>query len=219
MMKRVAFPVVVFLAMLCLSGYAAAYSLDLEGRPAAFEPGRTTGYFIWQDSAGLHLRTTTDGSSRVFSGTIRTDGAFRDTFGKSNGGGDDSFRVSGDRGTITFRFTNLGDEAGIDMHIADGTYVAFDLSMDGYGLNPADIHIGGDGWHPGDRRFTLRPDGDPDRARYVNDRTVIIVRPNFWWRHRHWGLFWGPPPHHHHHHHHYYRHHHHRNHHHRHHRW
>lgn len=199
-MKKVMVLVSVLLTVLCFTGYAAAYSPKLDGKPDAFEPGRSTGYFIWQDREGLHLRATTDGSRHVFNGTIRTDGTFRDTFGKSKGG-DDSFRVSGDRDKITFQFTNLGDTAGMDMYIQDGSYVTFNLSMDGDEVEPASIFIGADGWHPGDHKFTLRQ--ETDRERYSHDRTVIIVGPTFWWHHGYYGYwgYWGPGPWHHHGHH------------------
>lgn len=194
-MKRVMVIVLVLLAMVGYSGYAAAYSPKLDGRPDAYEPGRSTGYFIWQDKEGLHLRTTTDGSRHVFSGTVRTDGAFRETFGRSKGG-DDSFKVSGDRDKVTFQFTLLGDTAGIDMFIEDGTYVTFNLSMDGDEVDPASVFIGGDGWHPGDHKFTFRQESE--RERYRHDRTVIIVGPSFWWYHGHYGYwgYWGPYHHH-----------------------
>lgn len=195
-MRGIAVLLLALLTVFCFTGYAAAYSPKLDGRPDGLEPGRNTGYFIWQDKNGLHVRTTTDGSRHVFSGTIRTDGEFRDTFGKSKGG-DDAFRVSGDRDKITFRFTNLGDMAGIDVFIEGGTYVTFNLSMDGDEADPAAIFVGGDGWHPGDHKFTFRQEGD--RERYSHDRTVIIIGPSFWWRHHgyywdyHWG-YWGPGP-------------------------
>ncbi len=188
MMKRMTVFVLVLLAVLGFTGYAAAYSPNLEDRPEAFDPGRSTGFFIWQDRDGLHLRTSTDGSRHVFSGTIRTDGVFRDTFGKSKGG-DDFFRVSGDRSKVTFQFTNLGDTAAIDMFIDGGSYVAFNLSLDGAESDPAAIFIGREGWHPGDYKFTLQQ--ETEQVRYVPSRTVIIVGHNYWWHRGHHGYYRG----------------------------
>lgn len=165
---------------------ASSYTARLDGRPAAFEQGGRTGYYIWQDGEGLHLRTAAPGIKHVFSGTIRTDGTFEDTYGKS-AGADDAFRINGDRDRITFQFTNIGDSAGIDLHVQEGTYVTFDLSMDGYEVDPAAIFIGEDGWHPGDHKFTLRHDGAPEK--YIADRTVIIVGGPPWW---HFSAYWGP---------------------------
>ena len=193
-MKRIMAPILVLLTILGFASYAfAASSSTLDGRPTAFNPGGSTGYFIWQDKEGFHLRTTTPGVKHVFSGTINTDGVFVDTFGKS-AGIDDSFQVSGDRDKITFQFTNAGDTSGIDLHVKDGTYVTFNLSMDGDRIDLGNIFVGEDGWHPGSNKFTLRH--DRDLAKY-DDRTVIIVGGPYWWSYPgYWGPgyngYWGP---------------------------
>jgi len=178
-MKRTVRFMLVLLALVCFSGYAfAAYSLKLDGRPDEFKPGKSLGYFMWQDKDGLHLRTTTSGTEHVFSGVIRTNGRFEDVFGKMTGK-DDYSRVNRGRDEITFTFTTVGGEAGIDLAINGGTYVKFDLSMDGDNADPATIFIGRDGWHPGDYKFTLRHDDDQERDN--DDRTIVIVDEGFWW--------------------------------------
>jgi hypothetical protein len=174
------------LVMLVLAGSALAYSPRLDGRPAAFEPGGQAGYFIWQDHEGLHLRTTAAGVRHVFSGTIRTDGAYEDTFGKATGV-DDTVQVNENRDKITFQFTNSGDTSGIDLHVRGGTYVSFNLAMDGDDVSPAAIFIGAEGWHPGDHKFTLRQDPDPEK--YRDDRTIIVIGGPYWW---HAPRYWGP---------------------------
>jgi hypothetical protein len=171
----------------------ASYSTRLDGKPNMFEPGNSTGYFIWQDREGLHIRTTTPGSKHVFSGTIHTDGAFENSFGKSVAA-DDFFRVNGDCDKVTFQFTNAGDTSGIDLHVYDGTYVTFNLSIDGEPVDPVDIYIGKDGWHPGSHKFTLRHDDDPLAAHSdESSRTVIIIGGPYWW---HWDHGWHRPWHH-----------------------
>jgi hypothetical protein len=186
-MKRGMSFIIVLLTMLCLTGYAfASDSSRLNGKPDAFDPGHSNGYFIWQDGKGLHLRATTAGPEHVFSGTISTDGTFEDVFGKSQGA-DDGFHVNGDRDKITFKFTTSGREDGIDLHVSAGSYVGFKLSMDGEDIDPASIFIGSDGWHPGSYKFTLRHDGDPEK--YKDDRTVIIVDGFYWWD---FPGYWGP---------------------------
>lgn len=185
-MKKVTVFTLVLLTILCFASYASAdYSPRFDGRPDAFDPGNSLGYFIWQDQDGLHLRTSTAGKIHVFSGTIRTDGEFEDTFSKS-ADPDDSFRVSDDRDMITFQFTNMGDTSGIDLHVCDGTYVTFNLSMDGDEIDPADIYVGETGWHPGDSKFTIMHDDDPD-YHYSDNRTVIVIGGPCWW----WGPGWG----------------------------
>lgn len=186
-MKKGMSLILVLLTLLCFTSYAfASDSPNLNGKPDAFDPGHSNGYFIWQDGKGLHLRATTPGPEHVFSGTISTDGTFEDVFGKSQGV-DDGFHVNEDRDKITFTVTTAGGSDGIDLHVSDGSYVGFNLSMNGADVNPANIFIGRDGWHPGSHKFTLRHDGDPEK--YRDDRTVIIVDGFYWWD---FPGYWGP---------------------------
>lgn len=174
--------------LLCFTNYAfASYSLSLDGRPDAFNPGHSNGYFIWQDKKGLHLRITTSGTKHVFSGTIHTDGTFEDAFEKSRGA-DDDFHINNDRDKITFKFTTSGEVDSIDLHVYDGSYVRFNLSMDGDDINPSNIFIGSNGWHPGSHKFTLFH--DEDSVKYSTDPTVIIAGDFYWW---HFPDYWGPP--------------------------
>lgn len=181
--------ILALLIVLCFASYAFAAQLPrLDGKPAAFKPGNSQGYFIWQDKEGLHVRTTTSERNHVFSGTIRTDGLFEDVFGKN----DDYFYVSDKRNKITFQFTDVGGSSGIDLYLKDGTYVTFVLSVDGDESNTNDIFIGEDGWHPASYKFTIRRDEDVDQ--HSDERTVVIVgRPGIdWelgagpWPHLHW---------------------------------
>lgn len=173
--------VLILLTLFCVNSYAfASYSPKIEGKPIVFNPGNSLGYFMWQDKDGFHLRTTTLGTEHVFSGTIHTNGRFENVFGKTSGAADYS-HVNEDWDKITFKFTNLGGESGIDLFLKGGTYVTFDLFMDDDHINPENIFIGSDGWHPGSFKFTLKHDGDNDK-----DNTIFIIDKGFWWG-------WGPP--------------------------
>jgi hypothetical protein len=170
--------ILTLLIMVCFSNYSiAAPSNKLDGKPVAFDSGNSTGYFIWQDNDGLHLRSTTTQIKRVFSGTISTDGNFEDVFGRYSGG-DDYFRINEKRDQAVFQFTTTGDTASIDLRIFNGTNVSFNLSMDGKSIDPVNIFIGWDGWHPDSHKFTLRhTDGDSERCR--NGRTVFFCDDSF----------------------------------------
>jgi hypothetical protein len=186
--KRVSM-VLAILIVFCFTSYAFAAQLPrLDGKPAAFEPGNSQGYFIWQDKEGLHVRTTTFGKKHIFSGVIRTDGKFSDVFGKSTEA-DDSFRVSDNQDKITFQFTDAGEPSGIDFYFKDGTYLTFSLSMDGDEINSDDIFIGKDGWHPGSYKFTIRH--NELRDRHSDEGTVIVIGDPW----LDWGVWW--PIHHH----------------------
>lgn len=178
-MKNTARLMLMVFVLICFSGPAlAAHSPNLDGPPAAFIAGETTGYFMWQDKEGLHLRTTTSGANHVFTGVIRTNGKFGDILGKTVGT-DDYVRIDRSRSEINFRFNIAGGDAGIDLSVKGGTCITFALSMDGEGVDPANIVIGRDGWQPADSKFTLR--NDSDKACDHDDRAVLIIESGFWW--------------------------------------
>jgi len=152
--KRFSIIMILVIAVLSLSSSVFAWSPYLEGRPDAFRPGDSRGYFIWQDEDGLHLKTTTRGREHVFSGVIRTDGRFVDVE-KNRLENGDFYRVSNDRDTITFRFTTTGGSDGIDFRIRNGERINFDLFVDGHNVKPHEIYLGNRGWHPKHNDFTI----------------------------------------------------------------
>jgi hypothetical protein len=180
-MKRKIGLVLLLLTLFWVHSYAfASYSTNFEGKPKLFNPGNSLGYFMWQDKDGFHLRTTSSGMEHVFSGTIHTNGRFENIFGKTSETNDYS-RVNEEWDKITFKFTNSGRESGIDLSLKGGTYITFDLFMDDNPMNPENIFIGSDGWHPGSFKFTLQHDGSKNR-----DNTIFIINDDLWWG-------WGPP--------------------------
>ncbi|MCX7781210.1 MAG: hypothetical protein N2491_09925 [Negativicutes bacterium] len=153
-MKRLSAVMVFLFTMVALSGYALAWPGHLEGKPDAFRPGDTRGYFIWHDDNGMHLRTTTRGHERIFTGVIRTDGKFVnvDDFKME---GNDRIRVSRDRDTIWFRLSTAGAVDGLNFRIKGGDYVHFELYMDGHRIDRKEIFLGDRGWHPRSSSFTI----------------------------------------------------------------
>lgn len=174
--------------LFCFAGYANAASVNFEGRPSQLDAGKSSGYFIWQDKEGLHIRARAAEDQHTFSGEIRTDGAFEGVFGKMNGK-DDYVKVDNDRDKIRFQFTTLTEETGIDLYVNRGTYVKFNLSLDGDPMNPGNIFIGSENWHPESYKFTIMH--DEDKRTGNDDQTVIIIDGGFWW---HWGPPHGPGP-------------------------
>src|SRR2546426_4320905 len=45
------------------------------GKPA-FAPGESSGYFVWNDGDGWHVRWTTQRGKHVFTGSVSCDGSF-----------------------------------------------------------------------------------------------------------------------------------------------
>jgi hypothetical protein len=140
--------------MLALYSTAFAWAPHVEWKPNSFNPGNTRGYFIWHNQDGLHLFTTTKGERHHFSGIIRTDGVFVGVNGQrleSN----DHFKVERNGHEIHFNFFTAGGEDGLHFKIFDGKRVNFNLFMDGRHINPREINVGQNNWHPGWSEFTL----------------------------------------------------------------
>jgi len=179
MKKTFAF-LLVFLAVICVPATAfMAWGPSYDGEPDALNPHHISGAFVWHDSSGFHLRTTTTGDEHTFTGTIHTNGHFLgidDRFFKNK----DYYHYK-DQDTIEFQFTTDGRTVGIDFDVADGDFIAFEIYMDGNKISPLQIFVGHNGWHPGDYKFTL--DRQPN---YYEDRNVVIVHPG-WYGHGGWG--------------------------------
>jgi hypothetical protein len=172
--------VLALLVTICLNGYVlAANSSNFNERPTAFEPGKNLGYFLWQDKERLHLRITSTGTTHIFSGTIRTDGRFKDVLGKYKAGNEDYLNVSNSQNKITYHFTVAKEEEGVDFLLSYGSYIKFDLSLDGNPINTQEIFIGKEGWHPARNSFTLR--NDEDYINYSDDRIIYIIDGGLWY--------------------------------------
>ncbi len=153
-MKKLTAMLLVAIFLVFSSGYALAWSPQLQGRPDQFRPGNSRGVFVWRDDNGLHLRTTTHGQMHVFSGVVRTNGRFVDVSGVHKERNDFS-QLSADRDTITFRFKTAGEVDGLDFRLGGGDQVEFDLFVDGHRIDTREIYIGRRGWHPRGSDFTL----------------------------------------------------------------
>jgi hypothetical protein len=171
-MKKFAAFLVLAFTLVALSTSAFAWGPKIDEKPDTLRPGHSQGYFIWRDQTGFHLWTTTRGQRHVFTGTITTDGdrfevrsqglengndrPFGNLFNKNRRNRQDSVKVDNDRDTIRFRFENDGSDLdGINFRVAGGSKVKFDLYLDGRRIDPNEIFIGEEGWHPGRSAFTM----------------------------------------------------------------
>lgn len=141
-----------FILSFCSSAFA--WSPRLDGKPDSFDPGASRGYYIWHDENGFHMWTATRGQQHEFSGVIRTNGRFADTQGRRLEA-NDFYQLSPDRDMITFKFITAGGDDGLNFKIKGGNHVNFDLFIDGHRINPHEIHIGHNGWHPESSNFRL----------------------------------------------------------------
>jgi hypothetical protein len=111
-----------------------------EGRPA-FTAGEATGYFLWQDAGGWHIRWTTKARKHLFSGTVTCDGNFVHFKAVSRDKTDYIKQVSSQ--ILRFDAKAKGGADGIDFRLSPSTTVVeFDLRMDGATAPLESIRIG-----------------------------------------------------------------------------
>ena len=125
-----------------------------QGKPITYTSGGRAGDYLWHNATGWHLRVTHVGSRRVmFSGRIVSDQPL-----SVNGvrlEGSDSFALSADKLTLTYRFANYGNTDGLDFRTACATKLRVRGSMAGEKLPVGRIWIGRAGTHPLSNPFTI----------------------------------------------------------------
>lgn len=127
---------------------------EITGRPADFKAGLPSGYWIWKDSNGWHLRVThKPGTKAVYAGTIRTSDPMA-VIGVRNEARDTVWR-SADRRTTAFKLVNYGGVDGIDFTPRCSEKVTFTLTVNGRAIDPLKIHLGDTDAHPAAATFTI----------------------------------------------------------------
>jgi hypothetical protein len=148
---------------LTLFAVAAAFAWQsrIEGRPASFDAGGTSGVYFWhEDPVGLRLRTTDpENREHYFSGTITTDGTIRN-LSLIRAEQDDTATVDASGKQLTFNFHTFSGIDGMDYDIQGGTYQTVNLQRDGLQLSIDRIFLGEDSVHPDHNPLTICRTGD-----------------------------------------------------------
>lgn len=121
------------------------------GRPD-FQAGGDLGYFIWHDGDGWHVRWTTAGRTRMFSGAVSTDGTFRDVKAVRTEKGGVAVRTARQ---LNFRATSSGGVDGFDFRTT-GDRLTFRLQIDGSLAEGGRVSVGAAGAHPGNPFTVVR---------------------------------------------------------------
>ncbi len=115
----------------------------VQGKPETLKPGGRAGYYVWHDSHGWHLRTTTpQRSPHPFTGTIVSSGdiklvhQFRDE-------GRDTVTVNGDK--LTFKFVTYNGVDGVDFRVGCTESLGFSLKAFDRLVPATRIWLGKDG--------------------------------------------------------------------------
>jgi len=132
----------------------AQNSSDLEGRPSTLREGAKASYWIWHDSDGYHLRTTTAHDRRVFSGRIE--------FSAGSGwakafqlGANDEVRLTNQG--IAFRLPTQRSLKGFDFRMDYPSQATLSLELDeDKGQKVAEqVSLGQNNVHPNTNPFTM----------------------------------------------------------------
>lgn len=127
---------------------------SVQGKPSVYQAGARAGDYLWHDSRGWHLRVTKVTSAKaVFSGRIRSDKPLSVAGVALELG--DTFTLSADKLTITYRFANYGHIDGLDFRTACANRLGFAGSMNGTLLPTSRIWIGASGRHPLQNPFVI----------------------------------------------------------------
>ncbi len=127
---------------------------EITGRPAGFKAGLASGYWIWKDQRGWHLRVThKPGTRAVYAGTIRTTNETA-VIAVRNEVRDRVWR-SADRKTTAFKLVNYGGVDGIDFTPRCSERVTFTLTVNGKPIDPQKIHLGDADSNPAAATFTI----------------------------------------------------------------
>lgn len=126
-----------------------------QGKPTMYKSGARAGDYLWHDANGWHLRVTKVSSAKaIFSGRIRSDKPMTVkgvALEKS-----DTFTLSADGLTLTYRFANYGHVDGLDIKTACADRLAISGSMAGEKLPTGRIWIGKNGRHPLQNPFVIQ---------------------------------------------------------------
>jgi hypothetical protein len=149
--KRLVVLSVLVILVISFSGIASAkvYSAAaFSGEPVV---EKKLGYRVWHDQAGWHIRWSTYGNTRDFSGSIECNRPI-ESLHRLNLEPND--RVIRKPRMIRFNCRTANGVDGIDFN-TDGDYLVLHLRIDGTTQRDL-IHIGRYGWHPDGQRIVIK---------------------------------------------------------------
>lgn len=132
---------------------AFAWSGDVQGAPTLNEQS-PVGYYIWHNDDGMHLRTHGPGSEHDFVARLHSDGIFYNVDAVRLESAD-KFSVTDGGHTILLHFHTYNWTDGLDYRVMGGTYVRYNVKLDGQETPTTSIYLGKDGAHPATDPFTL----------------------------------------------------------------
>ena len=133
---------------------SAATLARVEGAPTLTD-GSPTGYYIWHNDDGFHLRTHGPGAQHDFDAVLSTTGTFENV-SVVKLEADDRVDVAdgGHKLVIHFHTYDLTD--GVNFTIRDGDKLRLNLRLDDKPAATTDIYLGEKGLHPKHNPFSIK---------------------------------------------------------------
>jgi len=133
---------------------AFAWPASVNGAPD-IDPNSMTGYYIWHNGDGWHLRTNGPEDEHNFTARLRTDGTFTDVdpIRLEN---DDAVTVEDGGKVLMIHFHTFSATDGVDFKIDGGQHLSFNLKVDGKRIDRDDVLLGARGVHPRHNPFMVK---------------------------------------------------------------
>lgn len=126
----------------------------LEGPAPLLDRAAPTGYYLWHDENGFHLRTHGPGSHHRFEARLRTDGVFADVDAVRLESRDDVAVLDGGH-TLVLRLRTYDATDGVNFRVRGGDWLRLSLRLDGAPIPTERIYLGGPQSHPPRNPFTV----------------------------------------------------------------
>ena len=118
--------------------------------------GQATGVYLWHGSNGYSLRATHPGKKKVvFTGRLTASNGFSHVKPVSLEKAD-SYALSRDHKTLTFRFTNFGGIDGLNLSADCSRLVRVNVKIDGKEATPRQVLLGHHRSNPTSNPFTIQ---------------------------------------------------------------
>ena len=142
-------------AMVLLGGTLSALAWDggVDGS-AMIGDNSPTGYYIWHDGGGFHLRSHGPGERHDFVARLHTDGVFQNVDTVRLDSRDDVRVVDGGH-TLVMRVHTFDAIDGVNFTVNGGDRLRFALELDGHSISTQRIFLGANGVHPPANPFTI----------------------------------------------------------------
>jgi hypothetical protein len=135
----------------CSDGHWPA---TVQGVPTLWHANAAAGDYLWHDATGWHVRVTHRGTGRVvFTGRIVSSAPMTAVPVRLESG--DTFSLSADHKTLTYRFVNHGAIDGLNFRTACAERITFAGAMNGSRLPVGRIWIGRGNRHPLENPFSV----------------------------------------------------------------